>query len=569
LSARTFKPLIPFAALRLQRTRVMSLGLRVVLVTLVAFPTLARAQTSSGTMPVGGCTGTVTADIAFAAKQNGQSGLQSISTSYAPNVYGRAECDCNPSEMSGDAIYMRLQISNGLMQGAVTNVSAWVGAGCDNYQTRINTSAVSCKQFTPANLTPSSFNAGSGNIGPSTFYDLYVPARALFSPAAGSCDTDATNSIWIFIGQNLMMPDATCQVNISERSTGASPPVNPGATSGDGAVNVVWQGPTTVNTSDLRSPVYYQILCADMSGNPLSGTPADPWYSTCLADGTIRRRQNIFGGTNISGTDDGGSTAADLSLGTMSLGSSSQALGQGAPSPADVDLGGVDFAGVDLFGVDFSTPPDLSSNPNDESAHPTHFDNIGPFSNLDPRFICSDFIDATTTTDFTKRIDGLTNNNTYQFVIVSIDAYGNATPSTLVMGTPKPVDDLYTRYRDAGGTAQGFCFVATAAFGDYDHPQVRVLRAFRDRVLQESAFGRALIRFYYATSPPLARFIAVSVFRRWIARVVLWPLVGLALLALQTGSLLLALLLAGGLPALALWLRRRARHRRARLEIAA
>lgn len=45
------------------------------------------------------------------------------------------------------------------------------------------------------------------------------------------------------------------------------------------------------------------------------------------------------------------------------------------------------------------------------------------------------------------------------------------------------------------------CFVATAVYGDYDHPQVLRLRAFRDTRLKDSSLGRWFIRFYYRFSP--------------------------------------------------------------------
>ena len=47
----------------------------------------------------------------------------------------------------------------------------------------------------------------------------------------------------------------------------------------------------------------------------------------------------------------------------------------------------------------------------------------------------------------------------------------------------------------------GHCYIATMAYGSYDAPEVRILRRFRDRVLQTSAPGRAFIRFYYRVSP--------------------------------------------------------------------
>ena len=50
----------------------------------------------------------------------------------------------------------------------------------------------------------------------------------------------------------------------------------------------------------------------------------------------------------------------------------------------------------------------------------------------------------------------------------------------------------------------GSCFVATAVYEDYDHPQVIRLRAFRDHFLSGSAIGRILITIYYVVGPYLA-----------------------------------------------------------------
>jgi hypothetical protein len=51
----------------------------------------------------------------------------------------------------------------------------------------------------------------------------------------------------------------------------------------------------------------------------------------------------------------------------------------------------------------------------------------------------------------------------------------------------------------------GGCFVATWAFGDYDAPEVLVLRTFRDDFLAASFVGRAFISTYYRISPALVR----------------------------------------------------------------
>ena len=51
---------------------------------------------------------------------------------------------------------------------------------------------------------------------------------------------------------------------------------------------------------------------------------------------------------------------------------------------------------------------------------------------------------------------------------------------------------------------RGFCFIATAVYGDYDHHQVQVLRQYRDEHLLTKTFGRACVSAYYVCSPPIA-----------------------------------------------------------------
>lgn len=67
----------------------------------------------------------------------------------------------------------------------------------------------------------------------------------------------------------------------------------------------------------------------------------------------------------------------------------------------------------------------------------------------------------------------------------------------------------------------GDCFIATAVYGSYDAPEVRVLRHFRDFNLRPYFFGRLLIDLYYLLGPVMARFT-----KRWplVGRLARWLL---------------------------------------------
>lgn len=47
------------------------------------------------------------------------------------------------------------------------------------------------------------------------------------------------------------------------------------------------------------------------------------------------------------------------------------------------------------------------------------------------------------------------------------------------------------------------CYIATMAYGNYDHPQVVILRHFRDMFLSQRQWGRWFITYYYRYSPKL------------------------------------------------------------------
>lgn len=82
-----------------------------------------------------------------------------------------------------------------------------------------------------------------------------------------------------------------------------------------------------------------------------------------------------------------------------------------------------------------------------------------------------------------------------------------------------------------GGTKSVGCFVATAAHGGYEAPQVRALRRFRDQTLLDMPGGERFVRGYYAISPSVADWIAERPAARAAVRVALMPVVGFARLA--------------------------------------
>lgn len=67
-----------------------------------------------------------------------------------------------------------------------------------------------------------------------------------------------------------------------------------------------------------------------------------------------------------------------------------------------------------------------------------------------------------------------------------------------------PRDAYISKSSTGTSNTNSDCFVATAVYGDVDHPDVRRLRRFRDETLRHTAWGRAFIAWYYRYGPTLA-----------------------------------------------------------------
>ena len=109
-------------------------------------------------------------------------------------------------------------------------------------------------------------------------------------------------------------------------------------------------------------------------------------------------------------------------------------------------------------------------------------------------------------------------------------SYPNSSVSFVLDGDK----DVTAEFRFTGDTiiddlAEHFgCFIATAAYGDPSHPDVEVLRQFRDRYLKKSRAGRAFVDLYYRYSPPVARFIAKHPVLKRLSRIMLYPAVAIS-----------------------------------------
>jgi PKD repeat protein len=103
------------------------------------------------------------------------------------------------------------------------------------------------------------------------------------------------------------------------------------------------------------------------------------------------------------------------------------------------------------------------------------------------------------------------NAGTYTITLIVTDAQGSDT----IVRTD------YITITSKGGGGGGGCFVATAAHGDYDAPEVYELRRLRDQYLQTTGAGRAFISWYYDDGPAAAAWIAEHEWARSGARIAL------------------------------------------------
>lgn len=111
-----------------------------------------------------------------------------------------------------------------------------------------------------------------------------------------------------------------------------------------------------------------------------------------------------------------------------------------------------------------------------------------------------------------------------------LDAYGAVEEVASALPPPPPPTP------QGLGEGDDFCFIATAAFGEIDAPQVQRLREMRDRSLLKTSLGRRFVRFYYRWSPPVAAWLKEHAVSSKIVRLSLMPVVGWSEMAYHRSS---------------------------------
>ena len=102
--------------------------------------------------------------------------------------------------------------------------------------------------------------------------------------------------------------------------------------------------------------------------------------------------------------------------------------------------------------ADAAAPAGPDAGPPDTGAPLPAFDSTG--------YSSTTFSDGTASGG---KVTGLVNDQRYRFVLVAVDAAGNASQgSNAVDGTPLAVQDFYKRYRCAGGAETGGFGCSTA-----------------------------------------------------------------------------------------------------------
>ena len=112
-----------------------------------------------------------------------------------------------------------------------------------------------------------------------------------------------------------------------------------------------------------------------------------------------------------------------------------------------------------------------------------------------------------------------------QEVVTEIGPQLESPPSAVQTAIPEEVEP-YPALPDTGDER---CFIATATYGNKNAVEVLILREFRDQLLMPSAIGQKLVNLYYHHSPSLAKWLESHAHIKPIIKIVLLPIIWLAI----------------------------------------
>jgi hypothetical protein len=428
--------------------------------------------------------------------------------------FNRARCECKT------ALVVKLrQMTADLTAANFVTVVAGAGSCLDTFQALRSDCITLLPQQVIRNLTGVEypFNVKASDLMSNRCADLAQQSYSIFVYTSDPSDQRK----WI----------ETKKLTYTVATSTPTAPTAGKVDAGDGEAAVSFSSPNSAGATDggtvTRDPTIkgFQVLCALENGNPAFGSPpAEPAYIMA---------RNLCNGTPADG---GVQDSAPRDSGPKdTLGAVEGPRREAGASDAGVREAGPKDAGVS----DGSTPSGISS--------------------LDKSYVCS----SLQTSAGTVVVGSLTNGTKYQFYVITVDNFGNPSTPTKVGDpvAPQPEEDLWKRYQRSGGQSEGgYCFVATAAYGSYDHPQVRILREFRDEVLLSSRLGQVLVLGYYGASPGPAAWLARHGALRPAARALLWPVTLGAAAYLYTSAGQKLLFLGGLVVLLCLWRRRSERR---------
>ncbi len=145
-------------------------------------------------------------------------------------------------------------------------------------------------------------------------------------------------------------------------------------------------------------------------------------------------------------------------------------------------------------------------------------------------------IDAGYVTQYT--VTGLVAETQYYLVLTAYDIFYNESEfSDEVSGLSNPeqstLSPSYMVIESEEESSEWGCFIATAAYGSFLNPHVKILRDFRDEFLISNFLGRKFVHLYYQYGPFIANHIEKYGSLRFLTRQALLPLIGVSSFSLK------------------------------------